>query len=98
MEIKIPIQSINYQKGLNEWGFNVEHRIQRLQETIRWANVRRDQWFIQTSKAGLISNLPEFTYGWGTNIRPSLVADYKETGPASERDPEVILLLSQAWT
>lgn len=83
VEIKIPIQSINYKKGLKEWGFNIERRIQRLQETIRWANVKRDQWFIQTSKAGIINNLPEFTYGWGTSIRPSLVGRYTETGKGS---------------
>jgi len=84
VEIKIPIQSINYKKGLTEWGFNIERRIQRLQETIRWANVKRDQWFTQTSKAGLITNLPEFNYGWGTNIRPSLLGKYTATGPASD--------------
>jgi len=84
VEIKIPIQSINYKKGLTEWGFNVERRIQRLQETIRWSNVIRDQWFTQTSKAGLITELPEFTYGWGTNIRPSLESINTHTGPASD--------------
>ncbi len=83
-EIKIPIQSINYKKGLTGWGFNFERRIQRYQETIRWANVKRDQWFTQTSKAGLITGLPQFTYGWGTNIRPSLVDKYTSTGPASD--------------
>ena len=84
VEIKIPIQSINYRKGLTQWGFNVERRIQRFQETIRWSNVRRDQWFTQTSKAGLVTNLPEFSYGLGTNIRPSLVSTYAETGPVSD--------------
>jgi hypothetical protein len=85
VEIKIPIQSINYKKGLTEWGFNVERRIQRLQETIRWSNVKRDQWFTQTSKAGLITELPVFNFGWGTNITPSIVGRYTETGQASDK-------------
>lgn len=83
LEIKIPIQSISYKKGLEQWGFNLERRIQRYQETIRWANVKRDQWFIQTSKAGLITKVPAFNYGWGTNIRPSLVGRHNQTGEAS---------------
>ncbi len=73
VEIKIPIQSIYFKKNLKTWGFNVERRIQRNQETIRWTNVQRDQWFIQTSRAGLLTNLPEFNYGLGLNFRPSLV-------------------------
>lgn len=80
VEIRVPIQSISFKKGLKEWGFNVERRIQRFQETIRWANIRRDQWFIQTSRAGLLTNLPEFNYGVGLNIRPSLIGSANKEG------------------
>ncbi|MEX0288872.1 MAG: DUF5916 domain-containing protein [Flavobacteriaceae bacterium] len=79
-EIVIPIQSIAFKKGLSEWGFNVERRIQRNQETIRWSNVKRDQWIAQTSRAGLVTGLPEFNYGIGTNIRPSLIANANQIG------------------
>lgn len=82
VEIKIPIQSISFKKGLKSWGFNVERRIQRNLETIRWTNVRRDQWFIQTSRAGLLTNLPDFTYGLGLTIRPSLISDLNKIGEA----------------
>ena len=75
VEIKIPIQSISFKKGLKTWGFNVERRIQRNQETIRWTNIKRDQWFIQTSRAGLLIDLPEFNYGIGLNVRPSLIGE-----------------------
>lgn len=79
-EIRLPIQSINFEKDQTTWGFNIERRIQRHQETIRWANVQRDQWFIQTSRAGLLTNLPEFDYGIGLNIRPSLVTKLNKKG------------------
>ena len=80
LEIIIPIQSITFKKGLTSWGFNVERRIQRYQETIRWTNVVRDQWFIQTSRAGLLTQLPEFNYGLGLNVRPSLVGELNKAG------------------
>jgi hypothetical protein len=79
-EIVIPIQSINFVKELKQWGFNVERRVQRLLETSRWANVTRDQWFTQTSRAGLLTDLPEFSYGLGLNIRHSLVTRLTKTG------------------
>jgi len=79
-EIRLPIQSIYFKKGISEWGFNVERRIQRNQETIRWANVQRDQFFGQTSRAGLLTNLPEFNYGLGLNVRPSLVSSMNKSG------------------
>ena len=80
VEIHLPIQSIHFKKGLKNWGFNVERRIQRNQETIRWANVLRDQWFIQTSRAGLLTNLPAFNYGLGLSARPSLVSKLNKNG------------------
>ena len=80
VEIMLPIQSISFKKGLTEWGFNIERRIQRNQETIRWANVKRDQWFIQTSRAGLLTGLPDFSYGIGLNVRPSLVSRLNKIG------------------
>ena len=86
IEILIPIQSISYKKGLKEWGFNVERRVQRLQETIRWANVERDQWFIQTSRAGLLTDLPEFNYGLGLNIRPSMISKINQVGEMGDSD------------
>ena len=96
-EIVIPIQSISFKKGLHEWGFNLERRIQRNQETIRWANVKRDQWLIQTSRAGLVTGLPDFNYGIGLNFRPSLVGELNKNGPdgATVFDPDISLDASQ---
>ena len=96
-EIVIPIQSISFKKGLSQWGFNIERRIQRNQETIRWANVKRDQWLIQTSRAGLLTGLPEFNYGLGLNVRPSLVGDLNKNGEgaATVFDSDVSLDASQ---
>ena len=96
VEIRIPIQSISFKKGLTQWGFNIERRIQRNQETIRWANVKRDQWFTQTSRAGLLTGLPKFNYGIGLNLRPSVVAGLtKEAGSEKVFDFEPSLDASQ---
>ena len=36
-EFRIPIKSLSFGKDLTEWGFNVQRRVQRMQETGRWA-------------------------------------------------------------
>jgi hypothetical protein len=86
VEVRLPIQSIYFKKGLTNWGFNIERRIQRNQETIRWANVQRDQFFGQTSRAGLLTNLPKFNYGLGLNVRPSAVSKLTREGAGSSSD------------
>jgi hypothetical protein len=70
-EIFIPLKSILFRPGLHGWGFNVERRIQRLQETDRWASPERDYKVTQSSRAGLLTNLPPFQLGLGLSVRPS---------------------------
>ena len=81
-EFRIPIKSLSYGQDLNEWGFNIQRRVQRLQETSRWAGAKRDHMIYQTNQAGILSDLPAFDHGVGLSIRPSLV------GRASTYSPD----------
>src|SRR5258705_779647 len=71
-ELWIPTQTLTFEKGLTSWHFNIERRIQRLQETDRWAGPNRDWRLTQTSRAGLITDLPPLSQGRGLAIRPAL--------------------------
>jgi hypothetical protein len=73
-EIWIPTQTLTFGKDLMSWHFNVERRVQRLQETDRWASPRRDWKLTQMSRAGLITGLPQLSQGRGLAVRPALTA------------------------
>jgi hypothetical protein len=85
-EIRIPIKSLLYRGGLTEWGFNVERRVQRLQETDRWASPNRDTKINMTSRAGLLAGLPPFDLGLGLSVRPSGTAQIGRDGPGAPTD------------
>ena len=74
VEIWLPVQTIGFKHGLTQWHFNVQRRIQRLQETDRWASARPDWSITQVSRAGLLTDLPEFSVGLGLTVRPAMVA------------------------
>ena len=80
-EVRIPATTLRYRRGISAWGFNVERRVQSLQETDRWASPQRDFPVFLTSRAGLLTNLPSFDLGLGLGVRPSLVASAQQ-GPA----------------
>src|SRR5262245_47650824 len=71
-EILIPVQTISFKPGLREWDFNVERRVQRLLEVDRWASPARQYRVTQTSRAGVLTDLPEFTLGLGLTVRPAV--------------------------
>jgi len=71
VEIRIPVRSLIFEPGLAAWGFNVERRIQRSQETDRWASPARDFGVTQVSRAGYLTDLPAFRLGLGLSVRPA---------------------------
>jgi hypothetical protein len=72
VEISIPVQTLSFKPGLHEWNFNVQRRVQRLLETSRWASPARQYQITQTSRAGLITELPDFSQGLGLSVRPAV--------------------------
>jgi hypothetical protein len=80
-EIRIPIDTLTFKRDLTEWGLNVQRRVQRLQETSRWASPMLDYEVYQTSRAGLLTGLPEFDLGLGLGVRPSLVGGFARQAP-----------------
>lgn len=85
-EIRIPIRSLAFAKGLDRWGFNVERRIQRLQETSRWASPTQDARVTQPARAGLLTNLPPFVLGVGLTVRPTVTGGASKAGPGVSVD------------
>ena len=83
VEIRIPIETLRFRRDLTEWSFNVQRRVQRLQETSRWASPRRDYSVFQTSRAGLLTGLPRFDLGLGLGVRPSFVGGFQRSRSAA---------------
>lgn len=84
-EIWIPIKSIGFKSELTSWGLNVERRVQRLQETSRWSGVSQDYEIFQTSRAGLLTDLPSFNQGLGLTFRPAFTTGLGRPGADEPR-------------
>jgi hypothetical protein len=85
-ELRIPIKSLGFKKGLTSWGFNVERRVTRLQETSRWSGAKLDYEIFQTSRAGLLTGLPQFELGVGLSVRASVVGGAGKPGSGEDTD------------
>ena len=85
-EIRLPIKSLSFRKGLTHWGFNVERRVQGLQESSRWSGAKRDFEIFQTSEAGVLDGLPVFDFGLGLTIRPGIVGAALRPSPGTQRE------------
>ena len=80
------MQTLSFKPGLREWHFNVQRRIQRLLETDRWASPGRQYQITQTSRAGMITQLPTFSQGLGLSVRPAITTGGGIPGPSARVD------------
>lgn len=85
-EIRIPLQSLRFDGSLSRWGFNVERRVERLQEVSRWASPFRAAKISQTSRAGYLTGLPPFDTGLGLTVRPAVVTGVEKEGEDGDRE------------
>jgi hypothetical protein len=88
-EIRIPARSLSFHPELRSWGFNIQRRIQRLQETSRWSGASRDFEVMQTVQAGTLADLPAFHLGRGLSVRPALVARATRASKDVETDYDI---------
>jgi uncharacterized protein DUF5916 len=88
VEIWIPVHTLSFKADLRQWHFNVQRRIQRTLETDRWASPARQYQVTQTSRAGLLTGLPEFNLGLGLTVRPALTTGGGVPEPAASIDGE----------
>lgn len=85
-EFRIPIKSLGYKSDGSTWGFNIQRRVQRLQETSRWSGISIDREVYQTKWAGRLTALPQFDLGRGLNVRGAAVGRMRT--PAKDADTE----------
>ena len=89
VEMQIPIHTLAFGRGLREWHFNVERRIQRRLEIDRWSGASRNYSSSQTSVAGFLTDLPAFDLGLGLTVRPALVGSGGYPAPSTSLDGEL---------
>ncbi len=96
-EVRLPIRTISFRKGVTTWHFNIQRRIQRLQENARWASPRLDYKLTQMSRAGLLTDLPAFDLGVGLSLRPAVVlgGHVPAPGAAADNDTHASLDVTQ---
>lgn len=69
-EIMIPANTLNFARGLAEWGVNFERTIAREQMTLRWHSPTLDSFFYDLSRAGSLPGVGALHQGMGLEVSP----------------------------
>jgi len=71
-EFKLPFTTVSFDPHNDRWGFNIERRIRRLNETVRWATPKRTTRVTTIGDAGTLKGFEQIKQGLGLRIKPFL--------------------------
>jgi hypothetical protein len=69
-EIVIPTRTLNFARGRDTWGLNVERFIPRERTTLRWSSPTLDSFVYDLSRAGDLSGVADLKQGKGVEVSP----------------------------
>ncbi len=77
-EIVIPAKTLNFTRGLAQWGVNFERYVAREQLRLRFASPTLDSFLVDLSRAGTLAGLDELRQGRGIEASPYVLGRMRE--------------------
>ena len=85
-EIAIPFKSISFDPDNGTWGLNIERRIRRLNETVRWATPARNRGVAALAGAGVLEGLKGMQQGLGLDVKPYFTSLLRSGDAVQDRE------------
>ena len=82
-EIAIDSRSLQFRKGLDRWGFNVERYVPRKQLKLQWANITLDASIFDLARVGALGGVGAFAQGLGLEVTPYALIRHDSVGNRS---------------
>jgi hypothetical protein len=69
-DIIIDTRYLQFRRGLDHWGFNVQRYVPRDQLSLQWANITLDASIFDLARMGLLGGVGNFEQGLGLEVTP----------------------------
>jgi hypothetical protein len=82
-EIAIDARSLQFRRGLDRWGFNVQRYVPREQLKLQWANISLDASIFDLARTGALGGIGAFEQGLGLEATPYALLRHDNVGERS---------------
>lgn len=83
-EFAIPFETLSFDPKSEVWGFNVQRRIRRTDEDLRWTDALPNRSIVDVGNIGTIRGLRGMEQGLGLDLTPSMALAYRSEEMASD--------------
>jgi hypothetical protein len=82
-ELRIPLQTLNFDPEGTTWGFNAMRVIRRFNERTRWTNFAQNRSFLDLANGGVLTGLSGLEQGLGLDVVTSGTVTQQHEHPSS---------------
>lgn len=79
-EIAIDTRSLQFRKGLDRWGLNVQRYVPRAQLSLQWASITLNSLIFDLSRMGVLSGTSGLEQGHGLEVSPYALLNHDSLG------------------
>ncbi len=76
-ELRLPAQTIRFNRSTGQWGFNVQRYVARELLTLRWTGTTLDSKLLDLRRAGNLEGIAGLSQGWGLTVSPYVLGQYQ---------------------
>ena len=69
VEMAIPFRDLSFNPGQSGWGLDIQRRVRRTGERIRWSNIRQGVYYADISSEGTLTGISGINQGLGLDVQ-----------------------------
>jgi hypothetical protein len=86
VEMAIPFKDLSFDPSRNDWGLEIQRRVRRTGERIRWSTISAAAYYADVSRAGTLTGISDVSQGLGLDIQLYGKAAFKRDWQPTARD------------
>ena len=97
VEMAIPFRDLSFDPARPNWGLEIQRRIRRTGERIRWTNISSAAYYADVSRSGTLTGIEGVNTGLGLDIQLQGKLAYKHEWEGTKRDGMKFVMSGNAY-
>jgi hypothetical protein len=98
VEMAIPFRDLSFNPGQSDWGLDIQRRVRRTGERIRWSNIRPGVYYADVSSEGTLTGISGINQGLGLDLQVYGKSQFtREWGPPEDKDSLKFVMSGNAY-
>jgi len=97
VEMAIPFRDLSFDPAKGDWGLEIQRRVRRTGERIRWTNISAAAYYADVSRSGTLTGISDVNQGLGLDIQIQGKLAYKHEWEDTKRDGTKFVMSGNAY-